>query len=48
MTASISLGVIDCLDCLSDPNLTLVFGIYLENCPFHQDFPVLLNIGFWI
>ena len=31
---------------LSDPNLTLVPGISLENHPFHPDLPVLLSIGF--
>ena len=47
MTASISLGVMGMLlDGLSDPDLTLVFGICIENCPFHPDFPVLLSIGF--
>jgi hypothetical protein len=40
MTASISLGVIRCLDGLSDPILTLAPGMYLENCPFHPDFPI--------
>jgi hypothetical protein len=44
MTASISLG--DPLDGLSDPDLTLVSGICLENCPFHPYFPVVLSIGF--
>jgi hypothetical protein len=37
---------LDCIDGLSDPELTLVPGICLENCPFHQGFPVLLSIGF--
>ena len=46
MTASISLGMMDCLDGLSDPDLTLVPGICLENCPFHPGFPVLLSIAF--
>ena len=40
------MGLWDCLDGLSDPDLTLVPGIFLENCPFHPDFPVVLNIGF--
>jgi len=31
------------LDGLSDPGLTLVPGICLENHPFHPDFPVLLK-----
>jgi hypothetical protein len=46
MTASIFLGVVGCLDGLSDPDLILILGICLENCPFHPDFPVLLIIGF--
>jgi hypothetical protein len=46
MTASISLGVFDCLDCLSDPDLALIFGIWIEKCPFHQDFLVLLSMAF--
>ena len=37
----------DCLDGLSDPDLTLAPDIHLEKCPFHPDFPVLLSIGFW-
>jgi hypothetical protein len=40
MTASISLGIIGLFYGLSDPDLTLVFGICLENCPFYPDFPV--------
>ena len=36
----------DCLDGLSVPDLTLVFGICLKYCPFHPEIPVLLNIGF--
>jgi hypothetical protein len=36
-----------CLDGLSDADLTLLFGICLENCLFHPDFPALLNIGFY-
>jgi hypothetical protein len=44
ITASISLGVIGCLDGLSDPELTLVIRICLENCPFHPDFSVVLSI----
>ena len=48
MTASITLGLWDCLDGLSDPDLTLVPCICLENCLFHPDFPVLLNVGFCI
>ena len=41
----ISLG-----DCYSDPDLTLVLGICLENCPFHPGFSVVLRIYFssWI
>ena len=46
MTASISLGVMVLLDGLSDTDLTLVFGISLENFLFHPDFHILLNIGF--
>ena len=46
MTVSISLGDKGLLDCLSDPDLTLLPGICLENCPFHLGFPVLLSIGF--
>ena len=30
----------DYLDGLSDPDLTLVFGMCLENCPFYPYFPV--------
>jgi hypothetical protein len=36
-----------CLDVLSDPELTLVFGMHLENCPLHPDITVLLSIGFY-
>ena len=36
MTASIPLGVMDCLYHLSYPDLTLVTGICLENCPFYM------------
>jgi len=39
MTVSISLGLWDWLDGLSDPDLTLVHSIWLENCPFLPDFP---------
>jgi hypothetical protein len=46
MTPSISLGGWDCLDYLSNPDLTLVPSICLENCPFQSDFSVLLSIGF--
>ena len=46
MTASISLAVMGVLDCLSDPDLTLVPGVCLENCPFHPIFSVLLSIVF--
>jgi hypothetical protein len=46
MTSSISLGVWDSLDGLSDPDLPLVFSLCLENCSFHPDFPVVLNIGY--
>ena len=46
MTASTSLGIMGFLDGLSAPDLTLVFGMCLENLQFHPDFPVLLNIGF--
>ena len=45
MTASISLGVMRMFS-LSDPDLTLVPGSCLENCPFHLDFPAFLSIGF--
>jgi hypothetical protein len=45
MTAVFSLGVMGLFRCLSGPDLTLVFGICLENCPFHPDFPVVLSIG---
>jgi hypothetical protein len=33
-------------DGLCDSDLTFVFGICLENCPFHPNFPILLSIGF--
>jgi hypothetical protein len=46
VTSSTSLGLWDSLDGLSDPDLTLVFDLCLENCPFHPDFPVVLSIGF--
>jgi hypothetical protein len=46
MTASISLGLWECLDGLSDPDLTLVPGICLENCPPHPDFPVFFFLKF--
>jgi hypothetical protein len=46
MIASISLGLWDYLDGYSDPDLTLVFGICLENCPFYPDISGLLSIGF--
>jgi hypothetical protein len=42
---SIYLGV-NCLYHLSDPDLTLIPAICLENCPFHSYFPVLLSISF--
>jgi hypothetical protein len=48
MTASISLGLWDYLDHLSDPDLTWVPGICLEICPFHLSFPPLLSIGFFL
>jgi hypothetical protein len=38
MTASISLGIIGCVNSLPDLDLTLVSGICLENCQFHEDF----------
>jgi hypothetical protein len=44
MTPSISLW--ECLDALSDPDLNLVPGICLENCPFHTDFLILWSIDF--
>ena len=34
----------DCLDGLSAPDLSLIPGICLENCPFNPDFPVLMSI----
>jgi len=40
MTANIFLELWDSVDGLSDPDLILVFGICLDNCPFHPDFPV--------
>jgi hypothetical protein len=46
MAASISLGVMGLFRSFNDPDLTLVFGICVENCPFHPDFPVVLSIGF--
>jgi hypothetical protein len=46
MTVSISLGDKGLLDCLSDPDITLLPGICLENCPFHPVCPVLLTTGF--
>ena len=46
MTASISLGDLDCLDHYPDPDLTLVPGICLEICPFRTGSPVLLSIAF--
>jgi hypothetical protein len=46
MTASISLGIIGMFNGLSDPGLMFVFGVSLENCPLHPDFPALLSIGF--
>jgi hypothetical protein len=45
MTASVSLGAIRLFG-LSDANLTLMFGICLENCSFNPYFPALLSIGF--
>jgi len=46
MTAFISLDVMRQLDSLPNPNLTLILDIWLENHPFHLDFPHLLNIDF--
>ena len=46
MTASIFLRVWDCLGSISDPDLTLVTGFSVENCPLHSQFPFLLCIGF--
>ena len=46
MTASIFLGIWDCLDHELDPGLTLVPGICLEICLFCPGFPVLLSIAF--
>jgi hypothetical protein len=45
VTASISLEVMELG--LSDPDLTFVPCICLENYPIHQDFPVLLSICFY-
>jgi hypothetical protein len=47
MTASISLGVMELLNGLSYPDLTLALDIWLETCPFHPDFPVLSSIVFF-
>ena len=44
MTASIFYRKWDSLDHESGPDLTLVPGIYLENCLFHPDFTVVLSI----
>jgi hypothetical protein len=46
MTSLTSLGDMDYLDFLPCLDLTLIFGICLENHPFHLDPPVLLSIGF--
>jgi hypothetical protein len=43
MMAAISLGIMDCLDALSDPHLTLAPDICLENCSFHPDFPIFVE-----
>ena len=47
MTPFISLGVMCLFRYLFDPDLLLVFGICLGNCPFHPDSPVVLSIGFF-
>ena len=44
MTASISSGLTGLLNGLSDPALTLAFGMCLENCLFPPDFLILLSI----
>jgi hypothetical protein len=46
MTVSTSLWDMGLLRLLSDPDLALVPGICLENCPFHPGFPNLLSIAF--
>ena len=46
MTASISLGLWNYLDGLSNPDLNLVFCICLENCPFLPDVPIVMSVGF--
>ena len=46
MTASISLGVMDYLDGLFVPDLTLGLCIFLGVYPFPPDFPAFLSIDF--
>jgi hypothetical protein len=46
MSTSISVGVMGSFHGFSNPDLTLVPGVCLENSPFHADSPVLLSIGF--
>jgi hypothetical protein len=45
-TPMISLDVWGLFRWFTDPDLTLVPGICLENYPFHPDFLVMLSIGF--
>ena len=45
MTASISLGVWEYLQGLSNSDFNLVPDRCLDNYPIHPDFPVLLSIG---
>ena len=47
MDITIPVGLWDCLDSLTDLDLTLGHGICLHIHPFHQDFPVLLSIGIY-
>ena len=46
MTVSIFYRLWECLDGLSDPDLTLVCVVCLENFLLHPDFPVFFSIGF--
>jgi len=46
MTAAISLGVMGLFKLFVFPDLTLVPGICLGNCPFAADFQGLMNIDF--
>jgi hypothetical protein len=47
MSTSLSLGDIGLFRLKSDPDLTLLPGICLRNCPLHPGFPVLLSIAFY-